>query len=102
MVATPSQPCSSQLRDQGLQQSIISLVACLSGLIDGSGLAATLNAAAPLADALSRAGIPPMNSDSCARVVTARSLRDALVSVEDGALSAAILDHALSDATVRS
>ena len=32
-----------------------------------------------------------------ARVKTARSLRDALVAVEDGALSAAILDHALSD-----
>ena len=32
-----------------------------------------------------------------ARVVTARSLPDALIAVEDGALSAAILDHALSD-----
>jgi DNA-binding response OmpR family regulator len=32
-----------------------------------------------------------------ARAVTARSLRDALVAVEDGALSAAILDHALGD-----
>ena len=32
-----------------------------------------------------------------ARVKTARSLRDALVAVEDGTLSAAILDHALSD-----
>jgi DNA-binding response OmpR family regulator len=32
-----------------------------------------------------------------ARVATARSLRDALIAVEDGALSAVILDHALSD-----
>jgi DNA-binding response OmpR family regulator len=32
-----------------------------------------------------------------ARVVTARSLRDALIAVEDGTLSAAILDHALGD-----
>jgi CheY-like chemotaxis protein len=32
-----------------------------------------------------------------ARAVTVRSLRDALVAVEDGALSAAILDHTLSD-----
>ena len=30
-------------------------------------------------------------------MLTARSLRDALVAVEDGALSAAILDHALGD-----
>ena len=32
-----------------------------------------------------------------ARVVTAPSLRDAIIAVEDGALSAAILDHALGD-----
>ena len=32
-----------------------------------------------------------------ARVATARSLRDALIAVEDGALSAVILDHALGD-----
>jgi DNA-binding response OmpR family regulator len=32
-----------------------------------------------------------------ARVATARSLRDALIAVEDGTLSAAILDHALGD-----
>ena len=32
-----------------------------------------------------------------ARVLTARSLRDALTAVEDGALSAAVLDHALGD-----
>jgi DNA-binding response OmpR family regulator len=32
-----------------------------------------------------------------ARVVTARSQRDALVAAEDGTLSAAILDHALGD-----
>ena len=32
-----------------------------------------------------------------ARVVTAQSLRDALTAVEDGALSAVILDHALGD-----
>ena len=32
-----------------------------------------------------------------ARVIKVRSLRDALVAAEDGALSAAILDHALSD-----
>jgi DNA-binding response OmpR family regulator len=32
-----------------------------------------------------------------ARVVTARSLREALVTADDGALSAAILDHALGD-----
>ena len=32
-----------------------------------------------------------------ARAVCVRSQRDALVAVEDGALSAAILDHALSD-----
>jgi DNA-binding NtrC family response regulator len=32
-----------------------------------------------------------------ARVLTVRSLRDALTAVEDDALSAAVLDHALSD-----
>jgi DNA-binding response OmpR family regulator len=32
-----------------------------------------------------------------ARVVTARSLREALVAADDGALSAAILDHVLQD-----
>ena len=32
-----------------------------------------------------------------ARVLSARSLRDALAAVEDGALSAAVLDHALAD-----
>ena len=32
-----------------------------------------------------------------ARVVTARSVRDALAAIEGGILSAAILDHALSD-----
>ena len=32
-----------------------------------------------------------------ARVLTVRSLRDALTAVEDGALSAAVLDHALGD-----
>jgi DNA-binding response OmpR family regulator len=32
-----------------------------------------------------------------ARVLCVRSLRDALVAVEDGALSAAVLDHALPD-----
>ena len=36
-------------------------------------------------------------TDAGARVVTARSLRDALATAEDGALSAAILDHALGD-----
>jgi DNA-binding response OmpR family regulator len=32
-----------------------------------------------------------------ARVVTARSLREALVAADDGALSAAVLDHVLQD-----
>ena len=32
-----------------------------------------------------------------ARVLTVRSLRDALTAVEDGALSAGVLDHALGD-----
>jgi DNA-binding response OmpR family regulator len=32
-----------------------------------------------------------------ARAVTVRSLREALIAVEDGTLSAAILDHALGD-----
>ena len=41
-----------------------------------------------LADAFQKAG---------ARTVITRSLRDALVAAENGALSAAILDHALSD-----
>ena len=36
-------------------------------------------------------------SDAGARVATARTLRDALIAVEDGALSAVILDHALGD-----
>ena len=77
----------------------------------------------PLAHAPSRAWDSPMNSASLAgrlilvcedeplialdianaftnagaRVLTARSLRDALIAVDDGALSAAILDHALGD-----
>jgi DNA-binding response OmpR family regulator len=41
-----------------------------------------------IADAFTKAG---------ARVVTARSLREALVAADDGALSAAILDHVLQD-----
>ena len=36
-------------------------------------------------------------TDAGARVLTARSLRQAIIAVEDGALSAAILDHALGD-----
>ena len=36
-------------------------------------------------------------TDAGARVVTARSVRDALAAIEGGILSAAILDHALSD-----
>lgn len=31
------------------------------------------------------------------RVLSVRSLRDALIAVEDGTLSAAVLDHALGD-----
>jgi DNA-binding response OmpR family regulator len=42
-------------------------------------------------------GIANAFTDVGARVVTARSLRDALGAVEDGALSAAVLDHALGD-----
>ena len=36
-------------------------------------------------------------TEAGAQVLCVRSLRDALVAVEDGALSAAILDHALGD-----
>ena len=93
------------------------------GLIDGSGLAATRNAAATLCtSALPRRGSPMERTsltgclilicedqpiiaidianaftDAGAQVVTASSLRDALLAVEDGGLSAAILDHALRD-----
>ena len=46
---------------------------------------------------LSRLDIANAFTNAGARVLTARSLRDALIAVEDGALSAAILDHALGD-----
>jgi DNA-binding response OmpR family regulator len=42
-------------------------------------------------------GIANAFTDVGARVLTARSLRDALAAVDDGALSAAVLDHSLAD-----